>query len=240
MLNVWSAGTIFYIPQGADPSPVKLGAMQDITTEFKTAVKRVGSQFRHPIRFTVDDCSIIATAKSAKIDGAMFAQVVYGKSWAAGSRKAVVDQEATVPSGLTVTPVFTGTFAFNLGVVDAVTGLPMARVASGPGAGEYTVSAGGGYGFASAGGKVRISLAYDSTAGKKLSLTNDFFQFAPTFAVLLTTEFDCKQVGFWLPCAVSEQLVMPMRLEQYAIPEFRFQAQMDNTDLTMGLFSFGE
>ncbi len=82
-------------------------------------------------------------------------------------------------------------------------------------------------------------MAYDSTDGKSLDLTNEVFQFAPTFAVMLSTEFNCKQVGFWLPYAVSEQLVIPARLEQYAIPEFSFQAQMA-PNLSMGLFSFGE
>ncbi len=238
MLNLWSTGTIFFIPAGNDPTPVKVGGLQDITTTFKTGVKPVGSQYRHAIKFTVDNCSITAVAKQAKIDGAMFAQIVYGKSWSQGSRKVIVDQEATVPGGLAVTPSFTGTYVLNLGVVDAATGLPMTCVASSPGAGEYSVSAGT-YRFASAGGKVRISMAYDSTDGKSLDLTNEVFQFAPTFAVMLSTEFNCKQVGFWLPYAVSEQLVIPARLEQYAIPEFSFQAQMA-PNLSMGLFSFGE
>jgi hypothetical protein len=241
VLNLWSSGTLFFIPDSANPTPVRIGGLQDVAVSFKTGIKAVGSQYRHPIRFTVDNNSIEAVAKMAKIDGALFADILYGQSLTTGSRKVLDNDEATIPAGQSISPSFTGTFALDLGVVSVATGLPFTRVAAAPAAGQYTVAAGV-YGFAAAdvGQAVRISLAYDSATGKKLALANQVFQFAPTFAVLLYTTFNCKQVSFWLPYAVSEQLVMPLVLEQYAIPEFSFQAQMDNTDLSMGLFSFAE
>lgn len=243
MLNIWDVGTLFFIPPGTNPTPVRIGGLQDISLTFKTGVKPVLSQYRFPIKFTVADNNISAVAKMAKIDGALFAELVYGKSWTPGSLKTVIDFAAIVPitGPSIVTPTFTGTFFLDLGVVDATTGLPLTRVPSAPTAGQYTVDGSGVYGFAGQliATPVRISLAYQSTDGRSLLLNNELFQFAPTFAVLLTTVFNCKQVSFWLPMAVSEQLIMPMRLEQYAIPEFSFQAQMA-PDITMGTFSFGE
>lgn len=241
MLNLWSSGTLFFIPPGANPTPVRVGGLQDVAVNFKTPVKAVGSQYRHAIRFLADNYSIEAVAKMAKIDGALFANILYGQSLTAGSRKVLDGDESTIPAGQSISPSFTGTFALDLGVVSVATGLPLTRVGSSPTAGQYTVAAGV-YGFAAAdvGQAVRISLAYDAATGKQLSLANEIFKFVPTFAVLLYTEFNCKQVSFWLPTAVSEQLVMPLVLEQYTIPEFSFQAQMDNSDLSMGLFSFAE
>lgn len=247
MLNIFNSGSLFIIPEGSTPTPVRVAALQEIRLSFDIDMREVQTQLGFPVKFTQGLSGITATAKTAKIDGAGFSRLAYGAAAATGSRLVTLDAENVIPVGadptVTITPPSSGVFAFDMGVIDDATGLPLTRTATVPvpATGQYAV-VGAAYHFytAQTGETMRISYAYDSTSGKKLTLTNQYRGIAPKMAAMLTTSFpSCKQVNFWLPAVVVPQFVVPQRLEQYAIPEFTFKVQDDGSG-NIGIFSFAE
>lgn len=242
---IFDTGTLFVVPPGATPTPLRIGGLQDVRIQLDVELNATRTQLKFPVKHSAALNGIQGRARMAKIDGAAFAQVAYGKSTATGSRKVTLDFEATPTAGpdptVTITPP-TGTFALDLGVIKDSDGARLTRTDTTPvpATGQYSV-VGSAYHFytGDAGAKVRISYAYDATTGKKLALSNEYMQFAPTYSVMLFTEFNCKQFGLWLPAVATDQLVMPARLEQYEISEFGFKVQQ-NAAGEIGTFSFGE
>lgn len=239
MIN-FGAGKLIAIPTNladgtaiANPTPVILGTMQDISLDLSTEIKTLYGSKRYPIAVGQGKGKTEIKAKYAEIDGAILGSLFFGKAGTAGIKAAVFDSAGTIPSGspytLTVTPPSSGTFVADLGVMRTDTGVQLERVASAPATGQYSVAAGV-YTFAAAdqGKPVAISYEYSATSGGKIwTMTNETMGYTPSFAMLLQNGYDGKNLVVKLNRCVSGKLSLPLKSDDFAIYDFEASAFAD-------------
>jgi len=220
----------------ANPTPVILGAMQDIQLDISVDLKTLYGSQRYPLAVGQGKGKIELKAKYADISAGVLGSLFFGKTPAVGAKAAVIDQAGTVPaaSAYTITPTIpnTGTFVNDLGVFNAVTGLQLARVATAPAAGQYSVNTGTGvYTFASAdaNASVKISFEYTSTlaTGNVFNITNDIMGYTPSFSAILQSTYLGKNLVVKFNAMVSGKLSLPMKNEDFTISDFDAQAFAD-------------
>ena len=216
----------------ATPTPVILGTMQDISLDLSTEIKTLYGSKRYPIAVGQGKGKTEIKAKYAEIDGAILGSLFFGRPATAGIKAAVFDSAASIPGTagpytLTVTPPNSGDFVADLGVQRSDTGAQMARVATAPATGEYSVSPLGIYTFAAAdqGKPVAISYEYSaSTGGKVWAMTNDVMGYTPSFSLLLQNGFDGKNLVCKLNRCVSGKLGLPLKADDFALYDFEASA----------------
>jgi hypothetical protein len=140
-----------------------------------------------------------------------------------------------------VTVANAATFVDDDGVLYAASGLPLTKVGSAPGAGQYSVASGV-YTFnsADAGKNVLTSYTYTlSGSGQKLTVTNQLLGTTPTFQALFYTTFQAQAVTLKLNNCTSSKLSFHSKLEDFVLPEFDFSCFADAAGNVM-TWSFAE
>ncbi len=240
MIN-FGAGKLIAVPTNladgtaiANPTPVVLGTMQDISLDLSVEMKSLYGSKRYPIAVGQGKGKTEIKAKYAEIDGGILGSLFFGKTASAGVKAAVFDFAATIPATpyqLTIDPPGTGTFVTDLGVFNATTGAQLTRVASAPATGEYSVNTTTGvYTFASAdeGDSIKISYEYsDTTGGQIWTLTNETMGYTPSFTLLLQNGYDGKNLVCKLNRCVSGKLSLPLKSDDFAIYDFEAEAFAD-------------
>ena len=220
----------------ANPTPVLLGSLQDVSVDLSVEIKTLYGSKRYPIAIGQGKGKIEIKAKNAEIDGGVLGSLFFGKQSSAGIKAAVYDFAASIPSGspysLTIAPPNSGTFVADLGVFRTDTGVQMARVAASPVTGQYTVSAGGQYTFAAAdqGKPIAVSYEYSAAAGGQVwTMSNDLMGSTPSFTLLLQNGYDGKNIVCKLNRCVSGKLGLPFKSDDFAVSDFEAQAFADAT-----------
>lgn len=240
MIN-FGAGKLIAVPTNladgtaiANPTPVVLGTMQDISLDLSVEIKTLYGSKRYPIAVGQGKGKTEIKAKYAEIDGGILGQLFFGKAPAAGIKAAVFDSAGTIPSTpyqLTITPPSSGTFVADLGVMFDATGVQLTRVASAPAVNQYSVNTGTGvYTFAAAdtGKAVRISYEYSAAAGGQVwTMTNETMGYTPSFTLLLQNGYDGKNLVCKLNRCVSGKLSLPLKSDDFAIYDFEAEAFAD-------------
>lgn len=218
----------------ANPTPVILATMQDISVDMSVEIKTLYGSKRHPIAVGQGKGKIEVKAKNAQVDGSVLGSLFLGKAATAGIKAAAFDVPASIPASgpytLTIDPPGSGVFVADLGVIFTATGEQLTRVASAPATGEYSVDGSGVYTFAAAdqGKGVAISHEYSATSGGKVwTMTNEAMGYTPSFAMLLQNSYDGKNVVCKLNRAVSGKFGMPFKSDDFAISDFEAQAFAD-------------
>ncbi len=220
----------------ANPTPVILGTMQDVSLDLSVEMKTLYGSKRYPIAVGQGKGKTEIKAKYAEIDGGILGSLFFGKASTAGIKAAVFDSAGTIPATpgpytLTVTPPSSGTFVADLGVMLTATGTQMTRVASSPATGEYSVNTGTGvYTFASAdqGKAVAISYEYSAASGGKIwTMTNETMGYTPSFSLILQNGYDGKNLVCKLNRCVSGKLSLPLKSDDFAVYDFEAEAFAD-------------
>ena len=217
----------------ANPTPVILGTMQDVSLDLSVELKTLYGSKRYPIAVGQGKGKTEIKAKYAEIDGGILGSLFFGKASAAGIKAAVFDFAASIPATpyqVTIVPPGSGTFVADLGVMFAATGVQLTRVASAPIAGQYSVSALGVYTFAAADTllAVKISYEYSATSGGNVwTMTNDTMGYTPSFSLLLQNSYDAKTLVVKLNRCVSGKLSLPLKSDDFAIYDFDAEAFAD-------------
>lgn len=214
----------------ANPAPVLIAAMQDCNLDFSAEVKQLYGSKSYAVAIGRGKQKLGVKVKNGAVHGRLWNNMFFGQSLSAGIYSAFFDTTGTVLSATTVTPTVpgSGTYGYDLGVRD-VNDLPLARVATGPAAGQYSMSAGV-YTFSaadvSASLKVFISFNYTgtSTVAQKLVITNQPMGYAPTFQFDLTIPYQGNVFNATLFNCMSTKLGMATKLDDFAYPEFDFDA----------------
>lgn len=241
MIN-FGAGKLIAVPTNladgtaiANPTPVVLGTMQDISLDLSVELKTLYGSKRYPIAVGQGKGKTEIKAKYAEIDGGILGSLFFGKTAAAGIKAAVFDFAATIPATpfqITIAPPSSGTFVADLGVEFSTTGVQLTRVASAPAAGQYSLNvATGVYTFASAdtGKAVRISYEYSAaTGGQVWTMTNETMGYTPSFTLLLQNGYDGKNLVCKLNRCVSGKLSLPLKSDDFAIYDFDAEAFADS------------
>lgn len=238
---IFGSGKLIAVPTNAadgslilNPTPVRLGSMQDVSVDMSVEMKKLYGSQRYPIAVGQGKASVGVKAKYVDIDSKILGSLFYGKTATAGIKAAVFDFAASIPAGtpytITVAPPGSGTFATDLGVVFAATGVQLTRVASAPTAGQYSVSAAGVYTFAAAdaGKSIGVSYEYSATSGGEIfAITNDAMGYTPSFTLLLQAGYDGKNLVMKLNRCVSGKLNLPFKNDDFAQYDFEADAFAD-------------
>lgn len=217
----------------ANPTPVILGTMQDVSLDLSVEMKTLYGSKRYPIAVGQGKGKTEIKAKYAEIDGGIMGSLFFGKAATTGIKAAKFDEAATIPATpgpytLTIAPPSSGTFVADLGVVNATTGVQFTRVASAPATGQYSVNTGTGvYTFAAAdqGVAIKISYEYSAAAGGSIwTMTNETMGYTPSFTLLLQNGYDGKTMVCKLNRCVSGKLSVPLKSDDFAIYDFEAEA----------------
>lgn len=219
----------------ANPTPIQLGVMQDITLDLSFDTKELYGQSQFPVAVGRGKGKMTGKAKAAQVSGAAIDSLLFGQGVTNGIRSIYYDVAGVfIPAGtpytVTVTAPSAGTWSNDLGVRDA-NGLPMKRVASAPTTGQYSVAAGV-YTFAAAdtGKQVFISFSYTGTSTTSVQGTvkNLLMGQAPSFRGDLYVPYGGKSVVFTIPNCISNKFTIATKQDDFVIPEFDFAGFADS------------
>lgn len=240
MQNVFGSGVVWGTPTTdatgaaiANPSPIQLGVLQDISCDMSFDTKMLYGGLQFPIAVGRGKGKIDLKSKFAQINGATLNSLYFGQSMTSAKLGDVNDTTGavipTTPYQLTPTVPSSGTWSQDLGVKDS-NGLPMTRVASAPATGQYSVAAGV-YTFAAAdvGKTVFINFQYTatSTTAKKGTIINLPMGYAPVVRLDLYMPYQGKEFVLTFPQCISSKLGFSTKQDDFMIPEMDFQGFAD-------------
>jgi len=224
-------------------TPVNFGLVQEVTIEEAATVKELYGQYQHAIAIARGTIKTTGKAKVARISGLAFANLFYGVTPAAGQLATAFAEAAVVPASTpyAVTPANSTTFADDLGVLYAATGLPLVKVASAPATGQYALAAGVyTLSAADAGKALLLNYTYQIAAsGQNFPVTNQLTGTTPTFQAQFFTTFQGQAVSLKLRNCTSSKLSFGTKIEDFVVPEFDFSCFADATGTVM-TWSFAE
>ena len=208
-------------------TPVNFGLVNEVTLDETASVKELFGQNQHPLAIARGTIKTTGKAKVARISGLAFASLYYGVVPSPGQVMTSFAEAGAIPAGTpyTNTVANAATFVADLGVINAATGLPLAKVASAPATGQYAVTAAGVYTFAAAdtGKALLTNYTYTVTAtGQTFAVTNQLLGTTPTFSANFYTTFQGQALNVQYPNCTSSKLSFGTKLEDFVYPEFDF------------------
>lgn len=222
----------------ANPTPVKIAAVQEIGLDFSGDLKELYGQNQFALAIARGKVKVSGKVKGANINGAALNSLFFGQTMTSGTMGALYTELIgfaipSTPFQLVAAPPSAGTWLADMGVIDA-NGAPMTRVASAPVTGQYMVATGT-YTFAAADmGKVvfpNYSYTNASVGAQKISVKNIAMGAAPTFKAYMQTTFQGKRALVVLYSATTSKLNMfATKLDDFSIPEFDFSGQSDSAN----------
>jgi hypothetical protein len=229
----------------AGGTPLKFGALQDVTLDFSGDLKELYGQNQYALALARGKTKVELKAKFAQIQGLIVNSLYFGGTFTAtGSQVGVSESEGgAIPatSAYTVTVANSATFLADLGVYYASTGLPFTRVASGPTVGQYSVAAGV-YTFAAADASKAVLLNYTYTitgGGPSIAIGNPRMGTTPTFSCVFSQPFGGQQATFQLNNCASSKLSFPTKQDDWLINELDFMVAADASN-NIGTISFSQ
>lgn len=243
MQLVFGAGNMYGVPlydaSGnaiSNPTPIKIGAMQDMALDFSGDLKELYGQNQFALAIARGKVKVTGKIKGAQIHGAMLNSLFFGQTLASGTTNAINNDLTgqlipATPFQITVVPPSSGTFVNDLGVLDS-NQVPMTAVASAPAVGQYSVTGAGVYLFntGDVGKKVFINYSYSATVtgAKKLSVQNMAMGAAPSFKAYMETVYQGKRTLVVMYACVANKLnLFSTKLDDFNIPELDFTGQSD-------------
>src|SRR5438270_12151183 len=221
---------------GSGIGPDQFGILQDVQIDWDWSTKELWGQFQFPLDIARGQGKIIGKAKFARIFGAIYGDLFFGQTPATGQLTIAENEAASVPASTpyTVTVANAANYVDDLGVfyaTGASAGNRFTRVTTPSAAGQYSVNlATGIYTFAAADAttSLLVSYLYNTTAGKKLVLTNQLMGYTPTFKATFYTTKTTQDVPagmtLVLNACTASKLSLPSRTDDYEIQEFDFSA----------------
>lgn len=255
MSNIqFGSGVLFGLPNSgnlaANPTPSKLGLLQEFSVDFKGDLKKLFGQFQFAAATARGKIDVSCKAKIAVFDVQSLNQLYFGQSVTTGITK-VADSEAhSVPASstfiVTLTPPGSGVFVDDLGVCDATTGLPFQNVGTGgtlTAAGQYQVNASTGvYTFDSADASRAVLISYSysaTTAGTStLSIANPLMGYAPQFKAVAYNNFRGEYLGIQLNQCTMGQFTLASKLEDFWMFDITFDANCDASNNLGKIFAY--
>ena len=230
----FGSGVLYGTSSATGATPQQFGALQDVSIDISASSKELHGQYAFPLAVARGKIKVSGTAKFAQINGQLFNELFFNASSAIGNL-AVVNNESGTPASSTVTVANSATFADDLGVIDAVSGLALLRTTSAtPTAGQYKVASGV-YTFSSGDttGKY-ISYTYNAAStGKQITVVNPLMGVAPIFTAVLSGGYNGQSYTWKFPACTATKLSFATKLEDFVVPEFDFEAFADSGNNVM-------
>lgn len=242
---LFGSGVAFVTPSGANPTPVNIGLLQEITYDETANIKELFGQNRRPVAIGAGTIKTTIKAKIARFSGLMLSAAFYGVALTSGQTATAVAEAGTIPTTpYQVTVANSATWTADQGVVFTTTGLPLTRVASAPATGQYSVAAGV-YTFAAADTTKGVLISYNYTiagSGQSLLINNPLLGNTVSFGLNLTgydptVSGGGKGLSLQLYSLVASKLSVGTKLEDFTIPDFEASAYV-NAAGNLGNWSF--
>ncbi len=220
-------GSLTLIPSGANPTPVQVGVLSDVSLDISYDMKELRGQYQLPVDVARGPAKITGKAKNSAISGALLVASLGGASSAAGSKVGITGELFTVPTTpFQVTVANGATFYEDLGVIDLTTGKQMARGATATGTGVYAVNTATGiYTFNTADASHNVSINYSYTGaavGKTVSLNNTVMGQSTAFILAVYNVYGGKGFGWRFPAVHLPKLGLALKAEAYTEQDLEF------------------
>lgn len=223
-------------------TPIRIAGLQEMSLDFAGDLKEYFGQSRFAIGVAQGKVKTTGKFKGALINGQSLNTLFFGSGLTSGTMKALQADTSgtlvpTTPFTITPTVPSSGTWVEDLGVVDG-NGQVMTRVASGPTAGQYSVTAGV-YTFAAANVGLRTYISYSytyaDTQAKRIQFLNLPMGFTPLLKMHYSSSFQGKRCLVVLESVVSVKLMLfGSKNDDFSVPEIDFSAQADASGYSLG------
>jgi hypothetical protein len=232
---MFGTGRLTSMPVGGG-APTPFGALQNVSVDFTGDVKELWGRNQFPLDTARGKVKIAGKAAAANIDCNLYNAVFFGQSVTVG-QTLVADSEPGTPASGIITVANAANFLFDI-EVDRASGGRMIQVPSAPLVGQYSVTPAGVYTFNVADtGPMLLTYAYKASGtGQSIAIANQLMGATPTFQIVANGLYKGKQVTLTLYACVSSKLTLPLKLDDYTIPEFDFSAY-DNGAGQIGLLT---
>ena len=230
----FGSGVVWAAPQSdaygntiANPTPLLLGTLQDVSLDFSGDVKELYGQGQMPVMVAAGKMKITGKAKWSQVNMATVASLFFGQAMTTSTLSDNFDTTgSTVAVSVTPTVPNSGTWAYDLGVRD-IFGNVITRVASAPATGQYSVAAGV-YTFATAdvGKTYFISFQYTatSTTSKTATIVNVPMGTKPVFRLDLFQGFQANALSMTLYQCVATKFSLSTKIDDFLSQELDFSA----------------
>lgn len=221
----------------ANPTPMFMGVLQDITIEFNQSLTELIGQYKVAVDVAPAELKITGKAKQAKIQANMVNDMLFGQTLQTASGQALTTAEAVTPVAVTFTVANAATFKEDLGLFYASNGVQLTRVASGPIVGQYSVNETTGVYTIVVADEVPLLVYYSFgvTTQKQIVLSNQLMGVGPGFEINLSNTYKnnagiTSSIFLRLNACRSSKMTLPFKNIGYVIPEFDFQAFCDSAN----------
>ena len=215
----------------ASVGPDQFAVLQDNTVDFSFEVKELYSQLGFPIDIARGKGKVTGKAKVARVFAALYADIFFGATVAAGEDNVSQNETYTLAGGTLTVTYHTG-YVADLGIYYLTGAQSRFSLTTGvPGTlGAYSTGTNGIYTFytGDVGATIGVSYVYTDASGKTITITNNFMGYTPTFIGTFyqqrATQGSSGQLTLRLNECVSSRLSLPSRIDDYAIQDFDWQA----------------
>lgn len=217
-----------------NPTPVPIGIVQNVKFTISGDIKELFGSNQYPVDTAVGKRSIKGSFEFGQLTNNILSQLFFGDAVTTGVLATVTDPTAAIPATpFQITVANAAHFVTDYGVINAATGVSLARVSSGPTAGEYSVNTGTGvYTFSSADNVsgVQVSITYswtDSTAGDTMVAGNHAMGYGPIIALNVIFPYDAPTpggMGFLFPNCRLGKVDVTTKLDDYSMFSTDFEA----------------
>lgn len=241
---VFGAGAMWGINNVANPTPKRFGVLQDVSLDFNASTKTLVGQNNLPFAVARGVISTKGKASFGQFNGGVINDLFFGQTANSGQEVAIDNEVGSIPTTpFAVTVANSAQFATDLGVVYALTGLPLTRVASGatPTTGQYKVTAGV-YTFAAADTGLGVYISYTYTisgSGQKFTIAQQAMGVTPTFKTVVSLPYNGQKATFTLNACIANKFSFTTKTEDFATPSFDFESFADSAG-NLGTVSFAE
>jgi hypothetical protein len=234
-------GSLTLTPSGANPTPVQVGVLTDISVDINYDLKELRGQYQVAVDVARGSAKITGKAKNSAISSGLVLACLGGGSVAAGSKLGITG-ENFASIGATNTVANGATFYEDLGVIDYTAGVQMTRVAAAPAAKQYAVNtATGVYTWAGADVAHNVGISYSYTGaaiGKTVTLLNQAMGQSTPFTLSVYNQYGGKGFGWRFPAVHLPKISLALKSEAYTDQDVEFFVVQDPTSTkVMDLFT---
>jgi hypothetical protein len=226
----------------ANPTPYKLGTLQEIQLDVKGDLKKLFGQKQFAVATARGKIEVTCKAKYASQDPTMLNQLYWGQTQTTGMNILAADEPDVVgttgspPVANQVTVLNAANIVTNYGVIYQATGQQLILVTGAPAQGQYQYAGSGQYVFNAADNGASVLISYtwfNSTRGTTTTLVNQYMGYAPEFRAFLFNQFRNQIIGVELYCCTMGSFNIPSKMEDFWISDVDFEASTDSSD-TLG------
>lgn len=230
----------------ATNTPVRFGALQEVSVEFAGDIKELYATQQFPIDSARGKTKIAGKAKVAQIYARMYNDLFFGQTMNTGQLKYAYNESTTLGTGAAsyTTAFAASTPLTDQGVFNITSGLQYQQVSSAPALNQYTFVASTGvytFGTHSASQPLYFNYTYSVASGYTISIGNPPMGTTPRFQITLFMQYpnSNKQLVLVLYSCVSPRLTLPSQIDDYWIQDLDFNA-FANEGGNVGIWSTAE